>query len=132
MCFNDVVSIKIGHFSSTFYPNFVLAVFGQIVKTGDIESEFTAFGEFSNVETCRDHFFFWNVGGHVRDAGVDIEDSVLDEAEDGLLLCILNEILESISDIFVEFGKEDFGFLVSEWTHQQSNYNKILIRDLFL
>lgn len=129
--FDDVVSIKIGHLSSAFHPDFVLAIFSQIVKAGDIESEFTAFGKFSDVQTCGDHFFFRDVRGHICNTGIDIENSVFNETEDGLLLCVLDEVLESISDIFVEFGEEDFGFLVGEWSHQQSIYNKILIRDLY-
>ena len=78
MCLDDVIAVEIGHLSSTFDPNFVLAILGQIVETSDIKPEFTSFSELADEETCGKDLVFGDVGGHAGNDGTDVEYSILD------------------------------------------------------
>ena len=77
-----MVSIKIRHFSITFYPNLVPAIFGEIIQASDIESEFAALGEFTHQQSSGKHLLLGNIRCHVGDERIDIVDAILDEPED--------------------------------------------------
>ena len=78
---DDVVSIEVGHLSVTFDPNLMLAIFGQVVQTGDIQPEFSALREFPYQQPRGEHFFFGYVGGHVGDESIDVVYPIFDEPE---------------------------------------------------
>jgi len=78
---DDVVSIEVRHLSVTFDPNLMLAIFGQVVQTGDIQSEFTALREFADQQPRGEQFFFGDIGRHVGDESIDVVYPNFDEPE---------------------------------------------------
>lgn len=48
MCLDDVIAIEVGHFSIALDPNFMPAILGQVIKTGDVESELATLGELAH------------------------------------------------------------------------------------
>ena len=78
---DDVISIEIRHLSVALDPNLMLAIFGQVVQTGDIQSEFTALREFADQQPRGEQFFFGDVGRHVGDESVDVVHPIFDQSE---------------------------------------------------
>jgi hypothetical protein len=77
-----VIAVEIGHLSVALHPYLVPAVFGEIVKAGDVESKFATLCELSNQHACGEQFFLGDVGGHVRDETVDIVNAIFDKPKD--------------------------------------------------
>ena len=75
--FDNVVSIEIRHFSIALHPNFMLAIFSQIVKASDIQSKFTSFGKFTHQQACGEQLLLWDIRCHVGNHAIDEVDSVL-------------------------------------------------------
>lgn len=48
MGLDDMISIEIGHFSSCLDPNLVLAILGQIVEAGNIQSKLSTLGKLAD------------------------------------------------------------------------------------
>ena len=88
-----MISIEIGHLSSTFNPDLVFTVLGKVVQTANVESKFPTFCELADKQTRSKQFFPGNIGGHARNGRVDIEDSISDESKDRFGLGTINEIL---------------------------------------
>lgn len=81
MGLDDVVSIEVGHFSIALDPNFMPAVLGKVIKTGDVESELAALGELAHEQACREDFVLGDVGGHVGDESIDVVNAILDQSK---------------------------------------------------
>lgn len=81
MGFDNVVSIEVGHLSTSLHPDFILAILGKVVKATDVESEFAAFGKFTDEQSSGEQLVLGNVGGHVGNDPIDVEHSVSDESE---------------------------------------------------
>ena len=121
MGLDDVVPVEVGHLSPALDPDLILAVLGEVVEAGDVESELTAFGELADEDSCRKKFLPGDVAGHIGDGAVNEENSVFDESEHWLFLGPVDEVLQGISDVLVEFGEKHLGFLIGQRSHQQSS-----------
>ena len=117
MCFDNMVSIKEGHLSSSFDPDFVFRIFGHKIKTGYTESELSGFGKFTNIDTSAEELLFRYVGTKSNKLTIDVEDFISNETEDGLLNRVFDQIFHSVTDVFVQFGEKHLSLLVSQWPH---------------
>lgn len=117
MCFDNVISIKERHLSSSFDPDFMFGVFGHEIKTGYAESELASFGELSNVDAGTKKLLFWNVGTEGNKLTINIEDFIFDKTEDRLLDRVFDEIFHSVTNVFVQFGEKNLSLFVSQWSH---------------
>ena len=66
----------------------MLAILGEVVKTGDIQSEFASLGELTYQQTTREQLFAWEVAGHAGECDPNEEDLVANEAKDGRFLSV--------------------------------------------
>lgn len=80
-----MISIEIGHFSIALDPNFMPAILGKVIKTGDVKSELAALGELAHEQSCREDFVLGDVGGHVGDESIDVVNAILDQSKDVFL-----------------------------------------------
>ena len=101
MCFDNMVTIKEWHLSSSFDPDFMLGVLGHKIKTGYTESELSGFGEFTNIDTSAEKLLFGYVGTEGNKLTIDVEDFISNETEDGLLNWVFDQIFHSFADVFV-------------------------------
>jgi hypothetical protein len=82
---DDMISIQVGHFSVTLDPDLMPAIFGQVVKTSDVEPKLPALRELAYQQSCGEEFFLGNVGGHVGNERIDEVDTIFNEPKDRFL-----------------------------------------------
>jgi hypothetical protein len=109
---DDMISIQERHFTSGLNPDFMFGVLGHEVKTRYTEPELASFGELTDINASTKQLFFGYIGAESDELAVDVKDFIFDKAKYRLLDGVFNEVLESVTDILVEFSEEHFGLLV--------------------
>jgi hypothetical protein len=109
---DDMISIQERHFTSGLDPDFMFGVLGHEIETRYTEPELASFGKLTDINASTKQLFFGYIGAESDELAVDVKDFVLDEAEYRLLDGVFNQILESVTDVLVEFSEEHFGLLV--------------------
>lgn len=53
MCFQDIISVHIRHFTSILEPNFIFRVLSNEIQGSDVQGELASLGELSKADTER-------------------------------------------------------------------------------